>query len=59
VTKLKIAISHLKTAPFQRTLFITFFIAPGKPFQQEEEETISLGCPRCNTLLKRMAFIRL
>jgi hypothetical protein len=33
-------ISHLKTAP---SLFITFFITPGKPFQQEEEETISLN----------------
>jgi hypothetical protein len=41
VTKLKIVISHLKTAP---SLFIAFFITPGKPFQQEEEETISLSC---------------
>jgi len=41
VTKLKMVISHLKTAP---TLFITFFITPGEPFQQEEEDMISLSC---------------
>jgi len=57
VTKLKMAISHFKTASFQKTLFITFFITLGQPFQQKE--TISLSCPRCNTLLKRMAFIQL
>jgi hypothetical protein len=34
-------ISHLKTAP---SLLITLFITLGKPFQQEEEETISLSC---------------
>jgi hypothetical protein len=34
-------ISHIKTAP---TLFITFFITPGEPFQQEEEEMTSLSC---------------
>jgi len=41
VTKLKMVISHLKTAP---TLFITFLITPGEPFQQEEEEMTSLSC---------------
>ena len=40
VSKIKMIISHLKTVSFQRALFTTFLITPGKPFQQEEEGAI-------------------
>jgi hypothetical protein len=45
VNKLKMAISHLKMIPFQRTLFITFFITPGKPFQRERRRGNSPQLP--------------